>query len=260
MEEKQQSQPLENEENITYTRSFSIEKAISFGWNKFKEDPWFLVYLFLIVFLINIVIGGIGIILENVSDIAVSIFNLIGMVVGIFISLGLIKIILSIYDNGKKNLSDIFSQTDILIRAIGAYIVFSIAVGIGLLLLVIPGIYIAIRLFFFDYFLVDQRQGAIEALKSSWNMTKGNVFQIFCFIVLLILINLLGALALMVGLLVTAPVSGIAMAFAYRKMSGSEKKKATENEEEHEEEHKEEGEEREEHEEENNSEEPTHPQ
>lgn len=51
------------------------------------------------------------------------------------------------------------------------FILTSIAVFTGLLLIIIPGIYIGVRLAFADYICVVEKKGAMESLKSSWERT-----------------------------------------------------------------------------------------
>ncbi|MEI7819049.1 MAG: DUF975 family protein [bacterium] len=50
----------------------------------------------------------------------------------------------------------------------------------GLIVLVIPGIYIGLRLSLVQYILIDNpTMGAVDALKQSWSITKGNFGKIF---------------------------------------------------------------------------------
>jgi hypothetical protein len=60
----------------------------------------------------------------------------------------------------------------------------------GLILLIIPGIYFALRLSLAPYFLVDKNMGVMEAYKASWDATKGHVKQILGMIGVFILMFL----------------------------------------------------------------------
>jgi len=51
-------------------------------------------------------------------------------------------------------------------------------------------------------------------------ITRGHKWQLFGFVLLLLLINLLGLLALVVGILVSIPVSTLAFMHAYRVLGG----------------------------------------
>jgi uncharacterized membrane protein len=98
-------------------------------------------------------------------------------------------------------------------------ILYGLIVGVGFILLVVPGIYLALRLQFYSFYVVDKNAGITDSLKMSWEATKGNTLNIFLFVLILIALNILGAIALLVGLLVTIPVSFIAVALLYRKLS-----------------------------------------
>jgi uncharacterized membrane protein len=66
--------------------------------------------------------------------------------------------------------------------------------------------------------VIDKNLEPVEAVKTSWRMTKGNVWNLFFFGILLGLINILGFLCLIVGLFITVPLSMLATAFVYRKL------------------------------------------
>ena len=88
----------------------------------------------------------------------------------------------------------------------------------GLILLVIPGIYVAIKLQFTPILVADKGLGPVGAVKASWELTKGKWFKLFVFDLLVAGINILGAIALGVGLLFTIPLSAIAFVYLYRKL------------------------------------------
>ncbi len=63
--------------------------------------------------------------------------------------------------------------------------------------------------------------GPIDAMGESNCITRGHKWQLFGFVLLLLLINLLGLLALVVaGILVSIPVSTLAFMHAYRVLGG----------------------------------------
>jgi uncharacterized membrane protein len=57
----------------------------------------------------------------------------------------------------------------------------------------------------------------MDAIKKSGELTYGSKWRLFKLSLLLIGVNILGALCLGVGLLVTIPLSWISLAHAYRK-------------------------------------------
>lgn len=71
---------------------------------------------------------------------------------------------------------------------------------IGFVALIIPGIYVACRLVFTSYLVMDEGLDPIAAVEGSWRMTKGHAWQIFWLGLLSILIFCCGIMLLIVGL------------------------------------------------------------
>jgi len=59
------------------------------------------------------------------------------------------------------------------------WILMMLAIGVGYILFIIPGIYLALRLFWADEYALAHRAGPWRALKESWKLTKGEVGAIF---------------------------------------------------------------------------------
>ena len=85
-------------------------------------------------------------------------------------------------------------------------VVSQIFIILGLLLLVVPGIYLMVAFFLAPWFILDRQVGFWEAMRLSRHTVRPHWFELFGLFLLIILINLLGILALGVGLLVTLPV------------------------------------------------------
>lgn len=54
-----------------------------------------------------------------------------------------------------------------------------IAVGIGFILFVVPGIYLAVALFFYNYEIIVAEKGVIDAFSGSLDLTAGKRFPLF---------------------------------------------------------------------------------
>jgi uncharacterized membrane protein len=99
---------------------------------------------------------------------------------------------------------------------IGGYIIFGATVMVGLVLLVVPGIYIAMRYGQFFYAIVDKDMGIIESFKYSSSITTNNRMNLFVLALLYIVVTLAGILALCVGLFFAIPVIYMSGVVAYR--------------------------------------------
>lgn len=86
----------------------------------------------------------------------------------------------------------------------------------GLVLLVVPGVIWALRFGYAPFLVADRGYDPVEALRESARVTRGAKRELLGFAALAVLLNLLGALALGVGLLVTVPTTTIAAAHVLR--------------------------------------------
>lgn len=90
---------------------------------------------------------------------------------------------------------------------------------VGLILLVIPGIYVGLRLSFVQYAIMDKGLGFFDALKYSWKITNGQVWNLFLFHLYFCLYNILGLLCLIIGAVWTGTMHAIATAKLYYELS-----------------------------------------
>ena len=75
-----------------------------------------------------------------------------------------------------------------------------------LILLSIPAIYIAIRLSFWSYLIIDQDLNGFKAIQTSWSLTQRKSIEIILISFLLLIFNVLGIFSI-IGICITAPVS-----------------------------------------------------
>ncbi len=95
-----------------------------------------------------------------------------------------------------------------------------VLVIIGLVVLIVPGIYLAVGYILAPWFVLDRKVDFWEAMELSRRTVQRHWFHFFGLVLLLLLINLLGALLLFFGLLVTIPLSWCALTAAYASVVG----------------------------------------
>ncbi len=109
-----------------------------------------------------------------------------------------------------------------------ATVIYALAVVLGSMALIIPGIYLAVRLYYFaDAILIDG-EGAISSLKTSWRIAKGNWWATFLILIIIglfsTLINALISSALSIatfgkhveiGVFVQTPITAVFRAWSY---------------------------------------------
>jgi uncharacterized membrane protein len=116
---------------------------------------------------------------------------------------------------------DLAQWRDVLPR-FWSYLLASVLVGlvvaVGLVLLVVPGVIWGLRFGFAGFAVMERGLDPLEAMRESRRLTDGVKGQVLVFALALLGVNLLGALALGVGLLVTIPTSFLAAAEVYQRL------------------------------------------
>lgn len=202
-------------------QKFSKSEAISFGIETFVANWGFLVGLTLIILFINFVPSIILNFLPKDFVFPTLILGGIFFVVTQVVNIGSIFIYLSVAKGEKGNFGDLLSHYEFFFSFVVASILSFVVILVGLILFIIPGIILAIRLSFWAYALVEGNLGPIAALKESWRITKGQTINLSIFYLLLGLLNLVGLLALGVGLFITTSITQLATVFVFRKLSSS---------------------------------------
>ncbi|MBA2116510.1 hypothetical protein [Bremerella alba] len=116
------------------------------------------------------------------------------------LSMGLTWVFLKAARYEHFTLSDIFAAfSRNYLHAVGAGLVKALLILAGLILLVVPGLYLLVKLAFVEYLIVDRKMGMIEAMKESWRITDGREGTLFALLAMSVLIFLGGMLLCLVG-------------------------------------------------------------
>ncbi len=147
--------------------------------------------------------------------IAVAASNLVvfGGVVGALFHYGYLACLLKLRDkkNGKSlGFEDFFwpfMDFNRLIHIVLLTLIVLVSLFIGFCFLLIPGIYLMVCMSLASSYFILRKQDAIEALRNSFFLVKGNWWFVFGLVILMILLNVAGALCLGVGVLISLPLS-----------------------------------------------------
>ncbi|MEI6654029.1 MAG: GYF domain-containing protein [Verrucomicrobiota bacterium] len=143
---------------------------------------------------------------------------LVSQVLSSFLSLGATRIGLNLVSGKQVAVSQLFGEGRKLLRALGATILFGLVMFVGCLLLIAPGIYVALRYGQFIIAIVDRDLGIMEAFAYSSSLTTHNRGNLFLLALLVIAIIFAGLLACGIGLIFAAPVVWLSSMVAYRWM------------------------------------------
>jgi uncharacterized membrane protein len=201
---------------------FSIGSAVDFGWETFKKRPWFFVGTSLVILLLNIAAGAVTSVVDAglSMDKSTPISSVADLVLGTFINMGVTAFYLNAYDNPDTVSLESLWHPQPFWKFLAASLLLGLAIVIGFLLLIVPGVIFTLMFMFATFIVVDRELGPIEAMKESKRLAHGHKWALLGFVLVLALINLLGVLALGVGLLVSIPVSSLAFVHTYRVLGG----------------------------------------
>lgn len=139
---------------------------------------------------------------------------------GAFFNVGLIRMMLVTARGGTPTFRTILSGWDRFLPMLATNLLGAIAMSVGLVLLIVPGIIVGYGIAFATYFVVDANLGPIEALRESWQATRGQKFELFILSLLSGLVCLAGLAACGVGLVASYPVCTLAFAVAFTRATG----------------------------------------
>ena len=191
-------------------------KSYSVGWDVLKA---FFVELLVITIVFMVLTGPISVIQWKIDSwewflVPLALF---GITYGVFVAgpieYGAKWVFLKAVRGERIEVRDIFVvfQKNYWNVVIANIVVSSIG-GLGIVMLIVPGIIFACRLAFVPYLVVDREMDVMDALRVSWDMSRGYGWQIFLMGLLAIPIVILGLLCFFVGVFVS--VMWISTAFA----------------------------------------------
>lgn len=144
------------------------------------------------------------------------------LVLGPFV-LGFTKYMLSVSRGEDPEISVLFSGFNNFLKALLLYLIVAIITLVGFILLVVPGIIASLALSMVWFILADNPEmGAADVATASYNMTRGNLWKIFCLWCRFIGWSLLCCLTLGIGYLFLTPYIQVSLAKFYEEIKGNE--------------------------------------
>lgn len=191
--------------------------AVSFGWNAVRRDPMIVLAVF-VAMLVGNALSLVGIVIETVSGEAWGrvVFELLNLPVSLWMGMGLIRYCVRIARGETPTFEDLFRGGPFW-RYLGLSLLVMLLFLAGFVLCIAPGVFLAICWGFAFYLVVDRDAGVAEAMSRSWRMTAGRRLDLFLYMLLLLALTLLGLLACVVGVIVTASIGSVAGAWTYVK-------------------------------------------
>lgn len=197
-------------------KDFSVSECFVVGWRRFKEHAWFLIGMSLLMWVVAFVSAFLVETVYGHIEPTRSILDLLSSLVYYWLCFGMVLVTLKIVDGQPVTWGDMFVLDRRFVFYVLGIILYGFVVVLGLLALIIPGVYLALRYGFFWYGIIDGKKGVFDAFHESAEITRGVKWQLVLFALATIGVMLLGFFLLGVGVLVATPVTMLASAHLYR--------------------------------------------
>lgn len=190
---------------IARARPLDVFSCLERGWNLVKSDFWAVVGGCTITMLVLTLAGA---------------FPFLGALVnlifrGVFIG-GLAFFLLKKIRRKPADIGDIFAGFTIAFAALVlSSLVTAIFTALGFVLLVLPGIYLAVAYVFTFNVAIDKNLEFWPAMEVSRRVVTAQWWRVFLLMILAAILGVLGVLGLIVGVFITGAIGAAAMVYAY---------------------------------------------
>lgn len=227
---------------------FSAGDAFNWAWNKFTKNAVALIVPMLIYGVVMVVIavvmylilmallfggaaassstdaygnttgGGLGIV---GFFIGMGLFFFVMFLAGSYIQGAFVSGCLDIADGKPVDIGSFLRPPRNLGGVLLAALLYSLGVGIGYALCILPGIVFAFFAMFTIPFVVDRGLQPVDAIKASFTTVNKNLGSALLAYLLVVVIAFIGNLVI-VGGIISIPVSMLIMTYTYRRLSGGQ--------------------------------------
>jgi len=230
---------------------FSKKEIITSAWNILKPNLGLMVLTIVFIFSLNLILGIVQDRLLQDVTLQSILFTVAAYLFQMGLNLGMLRICLNLIYNKDGDFSQLFGSFHLLIpyllaslitlsilllaAAPGIILLLSsissdldmlqaaetwrgVSTTIPVLIIIIPLVYISLRLQFYDYFLVDEECNIVEAVKKSMAITKGYVMELFLLGAVMSIIVLVSIIPLGAGLFISIPLATMVNTYVYQKL------------------------------------------
>jgi hypothetical protein len=209
---------------------WDVGGAIKNGWEIYKAHWAPLTFGYLVVTLIGVLPGQVAPMLALAGSIEEGTqtyylvhvpLSIVGWLIAEFFMAGFTRASMRAVRTNDASLGDFFAAGGRFIPFVAMSFLKALAVGAGLLLLIVPGFIVSLGFANAPFFVIDQRLGPVDALKASWESSEGQKTNLFVLSLAELGLMIGGLAACCLGVLVAVPVVMLARAIVYTKMSGT---------------------------------------
>ena len=195
-----------------------VTSCFQTGWRPFKTRASVFVASMLLLFLSCVILEVAVVLLHRLGLTVWLVLHLAWLFLFAGMLVGLHVMALKCVDDKIPRIGDLFGSLQRgppYLLALGIY---CLVVSGGLVLLIVPGIYLAIRYCLFAQVITDTSASALQALRKAAALTRGNWAPLGALFFIAFLLNIGGMALPGIGLILSFPVSALAIAGFYRSL------------------------------------------
>lgn len=200
------------------TFDFPIRQTLRTAWGTYKTHWQFFCFMSLVTILLNIA--------SDTTDRLIGLPYILGTLCFVFFAVILsfvwVRVSLAAV-RGDTALMRVSRIRDMLpkgvqvLQLVGIGVLTGIIVLGGFVALIIPGVYLLVRLVFVNLSFVDKNLSVGGAIRYSWHLVRGEQFWTVLLVLLVsVVLIVLGVLAFGIGLIVTYPLVMLLIAYLYK--------------------------------------------
>ncbi len=212
-----------------------ILQSIRYGWNKARLWVWAFLPALLLQWLLDGAVTWHGeadgtrslrLWWHNMGPqtqgiaITATVLGFVAYVVSLWVRMGIIHGSVQAARGENVTASDFFLSWERVWEFVAGTLLYALIVGVGMILLIVPGIIWGLRYSMYGYYMVTEGAGPMEALQKSAAATDGHKGELFGLCLASAGVVILGALCLGVGLLWALPTVEIAWSAVFLELSG----------------------------------------
>ncbi|MFO7767395.1 MAG: hypothetical protein R6W82_00300 [bacterium] len=196
----------EASETPQHGREADLGRWIREGWELIRDDlAGYAIAAFLLVLL---------------TSVSLAALEIVGLVVVGPLTAGFFLMTVNHMRGDRPMVGDLFQGFSRFLPVILASIILSVFFSVGVILCLLPAVFVLGVYQFTFLFIVDRGADFWEAMEASRLLARKDYLEFSLFALVLVVLNMVGAMVFVVGLLVSVPLSFAAISCAYRDLAG----------------------------------------
>ncbi len=197
----------------------NTSEVLKASWTKVKSNFWVITNAILLVALVFFATNLFSNYAETRGPIINFVSSAVTMIAESYMMFALMKFFLNIYNHKEVTVLEMFQNNKNFYKFFILYTAINLATLAGVVLLFIPAIYIILTYSFATYIFLDQNLDINASIIESALISKGNKMELFKFWFWILLLNIFGVALFIVGLVITLPITFIAIIEVYKILS-----------------------------------------